>query len=92
MQHVSPSSSLATLHCVHNHRVELDGDAAEGEAYCVANHLHEVDGVPYKLDWGVRYGDRYRRDAGVWRIARRELRVVWEQDLPLRPVGSGGPA
>jgi hypothetical protein len=74
----------ATLHCVHNQRVDLDGDRAAGEVYCVANHLHEVEGVPYKLDWGVRYGDRYRREAGVWRIARRELNVVWEQDLPLQ--------
>jgi hypothetical protein len=74
----------ATLHCVHNHSVELAGDAARGETYCIANHLHEVDGVPYKLDWGVRYADQYRRDSGGWRISRRELRVVWRQDLPLQ--------
>lgn len=74
----------ATFHCVHNHTVDLDGDSAEGETYCVANHLHEVDGVPHKLDWGIRYSDRYRRESGRWRIARRELRVIWEQDLPLQ--------
>lgn len=74
----------ATLHCVHNHDLQLAGDAAEGETYCVANHLFEKGGVPHKLDWGIRYSDRYRREAGVWRIARRELRVVWEQELPLR--------
>ncbi len=74
----------ATLHAVHNHRVELAGDEASGETYCVANHLLEKDGRPYKLDWGIRYRDRYRRLPGGWRIASRELRVVWEQELPLR--------
>ena len=78
----------ATLHCVHNHTIELAGDTARGETYCVANHLHEVDGVPYKLDWGVRYSDHYRRDSGGWRISRRELRVVWQQDLPLQGTGA----
>ncbi len=73
-----------TLHCVHNHDVQLAGDSAEGETYCVANHVHDKDGVTHKLDWGIRYRDRYERDGGTWRIARRELRVVWEQELPLR--------
>lgn len=74
----------ATQHNVHNHNVDLSGDQATGDTYCVANHLHEKDGVPHKLDWGVRYRDAYRRDGGVWRIQRRELVLVWEQDLPLR--------
>ena len=74
----------ATLHSVHNHRVELAGDEASGETYCVANHLLERDGRPFKLDWGIRYRDRYRRGPEGWRIARRELSVVWEQELPLR--------
>lgn len=74
----------ATLHCVHNHLVEIRGDEAEGETWCVANHLHEVEGRPRKLDWGIRYRDRYRRESGGWRIAHRELRLVWEQEGPLR--------
>ncbi|MBW2266956.1 MAG: nuclear transport factor 2 family protein [Deltaproteobacteria bacterium] len=78
----------ATLHCVHNQTLELAGDSAEGVTYCIANHLHEVDGVPHKLDWGIRYNDLYRRDSGGWRIARRELLVVWEQDLPLQGTGA----
>ena len=73
----------APLHSVHNQLVVIDGDQATGETYCVANHLLEKEGRPYKLDWGIRYQDRFRRDADGWRIARRELRVVWEQELPL---------
>lgn len=73
----------ATTHAVHNQLVEIDGDQAEGETYCVASHLHERNGVPHKLDWGIRYCDRYRREPEGWRFVRRELIVVWEQDLPL---------
>jgi uncharacterized protein (TIGR02246 family) len=73
----------ATLHCVHNQLVQLRGDEADGETYCVANHLYEADGRPHKLDWGIRYKDHFRREARGWRIARRELSVVWEQDQPL---------
>jgi ketosteroid isomerase-like protein len=73
----------ATFHAVHNQTLELAGDEASGETYCVANHLFERDGRMRKLDWGIRYQDRYRRGAdGAWRIAHRELIVDWEQELP----------
>jgi len=74
----------ATFHAVHNQTLELAGDEASGETYCVANHLLEREGRPLKLDWGIRYQDRYRRGAdGAWRIARRELIVDWEQESSL---------
>ena len=73
-----------TYHAVHNQLFELAGDDAVGETYCLANHLLERDGRPLKLDWGIRYQDRCRRGTdGVWRFARRELIVDWEQELPL---------
>ena len=74
----------ATFHAVHNQTLELAGDDATGETYCVANHLLERDGQPRKLDWGIRYQDRFRRGAdGAWRFARRELIVDWEQESVL---------
>jgi len=73
----------ATLHSMHGQVVEIDGDEASGDTWCIANHIHEKDGRPHKLDWGIRYKDRYRRDAAGWRIARRELVLVWSQELPL---------
>jgi ketosteroid isomerase-like protein len=73
----------ATLHCVINQVSHLDGDRGTGEFYCVANHIHERDGVPYKLDMGIRYDDRYVRTADGWRLARRILNLIWQQDLPL---------
>lgn len=75
----------ATQHHVHHQLVDVDGDAASGETYCIANHLYQDDGgVPRKLDWGIRYQDRYVRRQGEWRIAARTLLVDWTQDLPLK--------
>ena len=73
----------ATFHAVTNQLVEIAGDEASGETYCLASHLFERDGAARKLDWGIRYQDRYRRVDGAWRIARRELVVDFEQELPL---------
>ncbi|SOZ40078.1 nuclear transport factor 2 family protein [Cupriavidus neocaledonicus] len=74
----------ATQHHVHQQTVALAGDTATAETYCVANHLYEQDGVRRKLDWGIRYQDRFERSQGRWRFAARELVVDWTQDLPLR--------
>jgi uncharacterized protein (TIGR02246 family) len=73
----------ATQHCVHQQLVDVRGDAASGETYCVARHVYTKDGSKRKLDMGVRYRDEYRREAGAWRFARRELVLDWTQDLPL---------
>jgi len=72
-----------TQHCVHNQLVDVRGDTASGETYCVARHVYTRDGMKRKLDMGVRYQDQYRRDAGAWRLTRRELVLDWTQDLPL---------
>lgn len=79
----------ATLHGVLNSYFEIDGDLATGEVYCVANHVHEQDGVPFKLDMGIRYEDHYARQANGWVITRRFFNMVWETDTPMR-VGSDG--
>ena len=73
----------ATLHCVHNQISHVEGDAGTGELYCVANHLHEKEGIPFKLDMGIRYEDRYERGPDGWRIAERLLHLIWQQELPL---------
>ena len=73
----------ATQHCVHNQLVDVAGDSGSGETYCVARHVYTRAGAARKLDMGVRYQDQYRREAGAWRLARRELVLDWTQDLPL---------
>ena len=81
----------ATLHGVLNTYFEIDGDTATGEVYCVANHVHEVEGIPFKLDMGIRYEDDYKRVPGGWVIARRKFNMVWETDLPMRMSADGKP-
>jgi hypothetical protein len=81
----------ATLHGVLNTYFEIDGDRATGEVYCVANHVHEVDGIPFKLDMGIRYEDDYTRGPGGWVIQRRKFNMVWETDTPMRFGSDGKP-
>jgi hypothetical protein len=78
----------ATFHAVTNQLFEIRGDEASGETYCHASHLFERDGAGRKLDWGIRYQDRCRREGDSWRFARRELIVDWEQEAPLGASGS----
>lgn len=81
----------ATLHGVLNTYFEIDGDRATGEVYCVANHVHQVDGIPFKLDMGIRYEDDYTRKGGIWVIQRRKFHMVWETDNPMRVSADGKP-
>jgi ketosteroid isomerase-like protein len=62
-----------SLHCLHNHLVELDDGrrAARGQAYCVAYLF--TDSPPTLRTWFGRYLDRYERRDGEWRIAHRSL-------------------
>jgi hypothetical protein len=36
------------------------------------------------LCWAIRYQDQWRREAGQWKISRRELIVDWEELRPLK--------
>jgi len=81
----------ATLHGVLNTYFDIDGDAATGEVYCVANHVYEKEGMPFKLDMGIRYEDRYTRQANGWVIARRFFNMVWETDRPMWVGADGRP-
>jgi hypothetical protein len=73
----------ATQHCMGQQSVEIEGDLAHGEVYCVAYHVRETPEGRERLDWGIRYQDRYRREPAGWRLTRRELRIVWTQRQPL---------
>jgi len=64
-----------TQHHLANLRIDLDGDAAESEAYFFAAHagIGRYAGQTL-LQWG-NYHDRWRRTAGGWRIAKRGYRI-----------------
>lgn len=73
-----------TLHTVRNQTATIDGENAEGETYCVAMHiLNSTDGKRTRMDMGIRYQDRFVRQDGVWRFARRELIVDWIEHTEL---------
>jgi hypothetical protein len=75
---------LRTYHAVHNHRIDLQGDAAEGEVYGVAHHITETsDGGYQDLSMTMRYEDSYRRINHVWKFACRTLHIDWTQTQPI---------
>ena len=65
-----------TFHFVGNHRVEIDGDSATGDAYCFAHHITGTK----DFVMAIRYEDRYVRTPDGWRIATRDLRLLWTAD------------
>lgn len=72
-------------HATANHTVEIDGDSATGRSDLVL--MVQLPDRTWIVGGGT-YEDDYRRESGVWRIARR--RVVEPFDLaPLDP--SSGP-
>jgi SnoaL-like domain len=75
----------ATMHCVLNHVVEVDGpDEARGEAYVLAHVLRrDEDGNPVHDAWWGRYADRYGRRDGRWGIAHRVVVHEWTRRQPL---------
>lgn len=77
------SQYTSTQHHVHHQIAKLEEQSATAETYCVANHVYARDGVSRKLDWGIRYHDRFVCEAGEWRFAERVLLLDWAQDLPL---------
>ena len=59
-------------HFICNHLISVSGDEAEGEVYALAYHvLPDGKGGSVKDFMGVRYIDRYRKEAGRWMFARR---------------------
>jgi len=80
----------STMHTVQNQTVSIDGDAATGETYGVAYQLMKPkDGKHKRLDWGLRYQDKFRRENGKWKFARRTLIIEWTQTVPVEMITPG---
>lgn len=71
-----------TFHLVGNQIGEWEDDIYSGETYCVASHLYEKDGISRKLDMGIRYKDQIKKYDLEYKYSRRDLDIVWTQDLP----------
>ena len=78
----------STMHTVMNHTATITGDTAEGETYCIAYHVNRpVDGVYTRLDWAIRYQDKYVRRNGAWLYSHRRLLVEWTEVTPVAMIG-----
>lgn len=70
-------------HHVCNHLISVDGDEGEGEIYAIAIHVYRnAEGALVEDVMTVRYIDRYRKEGGRWRFAKR---VVSYDSQSLRP-------
>jgi len=95
-------SGLARYHATH-HAIgpaayAVDGAGATGDVAGVAHHLAATGGAAADVPgggpgtdivWYLRYDDRYRRDGGRWRIARRTLHLLRVEERSVDHVGPG---
>jgi hypothetical protein len=78
----------STMHAIMNHTVTVTGDTAEGETYCIAHHInHPENGIYTRLDWAIRYQDKYVRRKGQWLYQHRQLLVEWTEVSPVTMIG-----
>jgi hypothetical protein len=78
----------STMHTVLNHTASIHGDNADGETYCIAYHVnHPKDGVYTRLDWAIRYQDKYVHQNGIWLFSHRQLLVEWTEVSPVTMIG-----
>jgi hypothetical protein len=69
-------------HMVSTHEIVVDGDNAISRCYLHAQHVRKaVEGGQNYIVAG-RYEDRLRRSPDGWRIARRDLIVMWTDGNP----------
>ena len=74
---------LYSGHHICNHLISVDGNDGEGEVYAICCHVFP-DG---KGGWiedllCARYIDRYRREGGRWRFAKRVVRYDYNARRP----------
>jgi ketosteroid isomerase-like protein len=72
-----------TTHFNGQSRVSLDGDTATGESYTLAHHIWTENGTRKLMIASLRYLDEYRKAAGEWRFASRELILDWSETRDL---------
>ena len=68
----------ASQHLVATHRVQIDGDVATCRCYLQAQHVIGTDTFLV----GGKYEDRLVHTAAGWRIAHRDLTMMWTTGDP----------
>jgi hypothetical protein len=78
-------------HHVCNHLISVDGEVGEGEVYALAYHIVPDRKGGWLEDFMcVRYIDRYRREEGRWRFAKRVVSYDMRSVRPI-PAPAGEP-
>ena len=77
------SRYVETFHVVTNIRAEpgADGDAAIGRSQCRAHHITAEGETATDQVLTIRYRDTYRRTDAGWRIATRDVHILWSEDV-----------
>ena len=69
-------------HIISNHQIVIEGDHASSRCYLQAQHVRRsAQGDPNFIVAG-RYEDQLVRKAAGWKIARRELVIMWTDGNP----------
>jgi hypothetical protein len=69
-------------HMVATHQIRVNGDTATSRCYLHAQHVrHGAEGGPNYIIAG-RYEDMLRRTPDGWRIAHRDLIMMWTEGNP----------
>jgi ketosteroid isomerase-like protein len=88
LEHQLPHMQIGGHH-ICNHLISVDGDSGEGEVYAIAWHLipDGAGGLKHDIQ-AVRYVDRYRKDDGRWKFARRDVSFDMKMVLPADDHGA----
>lgn len=70
-------------HLVSTHQVAIDGDEATHRCHFQAQHVRSGAEGGDNYIVGGRYEDRLRRTGDGWRIAHRDLVVMWTEGNPV---------
>ena len=69
----------SSQHMVSNHQIDVEGEEVRSRCYFHAQHVRrKASGGPNYVIAGI-YRDRWSREDAGWRIAARELEVLWTE-------------
>lgn len=72
----------ASQHIIADHQVVVAGDRASCRCYLQAQHVREAAGRSPNFIVAGRYEDQLVRTPGGWRIAHRNLVIMWTDGNP----------
>lgn len=78
-----------TMHFNGQSTVVLDGSKATGDSYTIAHHVYTEDDTRMMMVAWLRYLDRFTKIGKDWRIAERQIILVWSETRSLGAPTAG---